>query len=210
MRWRLPDGPLRLACVAAHPDDVEIAGGGTLLRLVARGQVTAHWLTLTGTPDRVAEAKAAASAFVPGAVSTCLGLTDGYLPGTWAEVKSALHAFAEATGPVDLVLVPWAGDAHQDHRLIGELAPTVWRSAQLWHYEIPKWDGDLGRPNLYVPLDEATLARKVELLDACYPSQRQRDWWDGELFGGLARIRGMEAKVRYAEAFHVTKAVLDL
>jgi len=199
-----------VVCVAAHPDDVEIACGGTLLRLAARGDVTARWLTLTGTPDRVAEAEAAAETFVPGAVTTSLGMTDGYLPEAWAEVKRAMHAFADDAGPADLVLVPWAGDAHQDHRLLGELAPTVWRSAQLLHYEIPKWDGDVGRPSLYVPLDEATMARKVDLLNACYPSQHHRDWWDAELFRGFARLRGMEAKARYAEAFHVTKAALDL
>lgn len=210
MRLRLPDGPLVVACVAAHPDDVEIAAGGTLLRLAARGDVRGHWLTLTGSPDRVVEARAAAAVFLPGATTTVGGFTDGYLPERWADVKRALHAFADAHPAPDLVLVPWAGDAHQDHRLVGELAPTVWRSAQLLHYEVPKWDGDLGRPNLYVPLDEATATRKVALLHGSYPSQAGRDWWDDELFLGFARTRGMEAKTRYAEAFHVTKATLDL
>ena len=213
MRLRLPDGPLTVACVAAHPDDVEIACGGTLLRLAARAQaqgpVEGHWLTLTGTDDRVAEARAAAEAFCPGATTTFAGFTDGYLPEHWGDVKRALHAFADAIAP-DLVLVPWAGDAHQDHRLVGELAATVWRSALLLHYEIPKWDGDLGRPQLYVPLDEDTVRRKVDLLDAVYASQHTRDWWDAELFRGFARTRGMEAKTRYAEAFHVTKATLEL
>ncbi|MCL2423248.1 MAG: PIG-L family deacetylase [Micrococcales bacterium] len=209
-RLRLPDGPLTVACVAAHPDDVEIGCGGTLLGLAGRGDLTAHWLTLTGTDDRVAEAKAAAQAFCPGATSTFgEGFTDGYLPERWGEVKRTLHAFAAGITP-DIVFVPWAGDAHQDHRLIAELAPTVWRSSLLLHYEIPKWDGDIGRPSLYVPMDEATAARKVELLDASYVSQRTRDWWDVELFLGYARTRGMEAKTRYAEAFHLTKAVLTL
>jgi len=198
-----------VACVAAHPDDVEIACGGTLLRLAQRGDVTGRFLTLTGTPDRVAEPTAAAQAFCPGATTAFAGFTDGYLPERWGEVKRALHAFADGLEP-DLVLVPWAGDAHQDHRLVGELAPTVWRSALVLHYEIPKWDGDLGRPALYVPLDEATARRKVDLLNASYPSQRTRDWWDDELFLGFARTRGMEAKTRYAEAFHVTKATLEL
>lgn len=209
MRLRLSDGPLTVACVAAHPDDVEIACGGTLLGLAARGDVTGHWLTLTGTAERTAEARAAAEAFLPGATTTFAGFTDGYLPERWGDVKRALHAFADGVDP-DLVLVPWAGDAHQDHRLVARLAPTVWRSALLLHYEIPKWDGDLGRPQLYVPLDEATVRRKVALLDALYVSQRTRDWWDAELFEGFTRTRGMEAKTRYAEAFHVTKAALEL
>ncbi len=214
MILRLPDGPLTVACVAAHPDDVEIACGGTLLELAAgRGAagsaVTGHWLTLTGTDDRVAEAQAAAEAFLPGATTTFAGFADGYLPERWGDVKRALHDFADGICP-DLVLVPWAGDAHQDHRLVARLAPTVWRSALLLHYEIPKWDGDVGRPQLYVPLDDATVRRKVDLLHASYPSQHTRDWWDDELFLGFARTRGMEAKTRYAEAFHVTKVALGL
>ena len=208
MRLHLPEGPLTVACVAAHPDDVEIACGATLLGLGARG-VTGHWLTMTGTDDRLAEARAAAQAFCPGATSVFAGFDDGYLPERWGDVKRALHTFAAGVDP-DIVFVPWAGDAHQDHRLLGELAPTVWRSALLLHYEIPKWDGDIGRPQLYVPAHEATVRAKVELLDASYPSQRTRDWWDAELFMGFARTRGMEAKTRYAEAFHVTKAMIEL
>src|SRR4029078_8730819 len=97
-----------------------------------------------------------------------------------------------------------------DHRLIAEMAPTLFRSQLLLHYEIPKWDGDLGRRNLYLPLTEETARRKVALLHEHFPSQKDRDWWDDEVFLGLARLRGMECRSRYAEAFFCPKAVLLL
>jgi LmbE family N-acetylglucosaminyl deacetylase len=101
-------------------------------------------------------------------------------------------------------------DAHQDHRLLGAMAPTVWRDALVLHYEIPKWDGDLGRSNCYVPISPELGQRKVSLLNKHYPSQQSRDWWDDETFFALMRIRGMERRSRYAEAFQTSKAVLSL
>ena len=100
------------------------------------------------------------------------------------------------------------GDAHQDHRTIAEIVPTVFRDQLCLSYEIPKWDGDLGRPSLYVPLSQETARRKVELLHKCYPSQHGRDWWDDEVFLSLARLRGMECRARYAEAFGCAKWVI--
>jgi LmbE family N-acetylglucosaminyl deacetylase len=206
----LPGGPLKLACLAAHPDDIEIAVGATLLALAARGAVEGYWLTLTGSPDRQAEAAAAAQAFLPGAESTFYTFPDGRLPAHWNEVKDILHSFADAVRNVDVVLVPRMDDAHQDHRLLGTMAPTVWRDALVLHYEIPKWDGDLAQPNCYLPISPELGQRKVSLLNEHYLSQRLRDWWDDELFLGLMRIRGMECRSRYAEAFKVSKAVLSI
>lgn len=206
----LPAGPLRLVCLAAHPDDIEIAAGATLLGLAERGGVEGNWLTLTGSPERRAEAEVAARAFLPDAKSTFHEFPDGRLPAHWNEVKDAVHAFAAVVPDADLVLAPRTDDAHQDHRLIGTMAPTVWRDALVLHYEIPKWDGDLGRSNCYVPISAELGRRKVSLLDEHYPSQRSRDWWDEEMFLGLMRIRGMECRSRYAEAFQTSKAVLSL
>lgn len=208
IRLSLPDGPLRLVCLAAHPDDLEIGCGGTLLTLAERGGVEATVLTLTGTPDREAEAAAAAQAVLPGARTRFARLRDGRLPAAWDAVKDALHAVAEEVPHPDLVLAPSPDDAHQDHRLVGSLASTVWRDCLVLHYEIPKWDGDLGRPSVYVPVADELAERKVELLDAHYPSQRDRDWWDRELFLGVMRLRGVESRTRYAEAFTMAKAVL--
>jgi LmbE family N-acetylglucosaminyl deacetylase len=120
-----------------------------------------------------------------------------------------MHASAVLPQP-DLVICPVGNDAHQDHRLLAELAPTVFRDELVLQYEIPKWDGDLARRGIYLPLADDVARRKVELLHASYPSQKARDWWDDEVFLGLARLRGMECRSRYAEAFDCAKAVLSL
>jgi LmbE family N-acetylglucosaminyl deacetylase len=206
----LPSGPLQLVCLAAHPDDIEIAAGGTLLALAERGGVEGHWLTMTGSPERRSEAKAAARAFLPDSQSSFHEFPDGRLPAHWNEVKDILHDFAAAVPDVDLVLAPRTDDAHQDHRLLGTMAPTVWRDALVLHYEIPKWDGDLGRCNSYVPVSTELGRRKVALLNEHYSSQRDRDWWDDETFLALMRIRGMECRSRYAEGFQASKAVLSV
>ena len=206
----LPSGPLQLVCLAAHPDDIEIAAGGTLLALAERGDVEGHWLTLTGSPERRAEAKSAARAFLPDSQSSFHAFPDGRLPAHWNEVKDILQDFAAALPDADLVLAPRMDDAHQDHRLLGTMAPTVWRDALVLRYEIPKWDGDLGRANCYVPISAELGQRKVSLLNEHYRSQHDRDWWDDETFLALMRIRGMECRSRYAEAFQATKAVLTV
>jgi len=206
----LPRGPLKIVCLAAHPDDIEIAAGGTLLALAERGAVEGHWLTLTGSTERRAEAEAAVEAFLPGSQSSFHGFPDGRLPAYWNEVKDILHAFAAPLPDADVIFAPRMDDAHQDHRLLGTMAPTVWRDALVLHYEIPKWDGDLGRSNCYVPISDEVGRRKVSLLNKHYPSQLSRDWWNDETFLALMRIRGMECRSRYAEAFQTSKAVLSL
>lgn len=206
---RLPDRPLRVACIAAHPDDVEIACGGTLLTLGHTHDISASWLTMTGSPERVEEATRAASAFAPGATVEFHELRDGWLPEQWGQVKDALHAFARTLETPDIVLAPRADDAHQDHRLLGDLAPKVWRSSLVLHYEVPKWDGDMGRPTTYVAVPEELAHQKFELLDKHYQSQHGKDWWDAELFLGFMRVRGMECRSTYAEAFTVSKALLE-
>jgi LmbE family N-acetylglucosaminyl deacetylase len=201
-----------VVALGAHPDDIEIAAGGLLLSLAdARPALRVHYVLLTGTPERQAEAREAARAFLPGAELTFAlhDLPDGRLPANWGAVKEAVQAAAASLSP-DLVLAPWSGDAHQDHRLVAELAPTAFRDALALHYEIPKWDGDLGRPTVYVPLTDEVARRKVDLLHASFPSQKSRDWWDDEVFLGLARLRGMECRARYAEAYHCAKMTVTV
>jgi LmbE family N-acetylglucosaminyl deacetylase len=202
-----------LVAIAAHPDDVEIAAGGLLLTLAELPRpVRVTYALVTGEPDRVAELRTAIAAFLPDCDVSLLtaSLTDTRLPAQWDELKSFLAMVAEAAGDPDLVLAPAPHDAHQDHRLIAEMVPTVFRDALVLHYEIPKWDGDFGRPSLYLPISDQIARRKVELLNACFPSQKARDWWDDEVFLGLARLRGMECRSRYAEAFWTPKARLGL
>jgi LmbE family N-acetylglucosaminyl deacetylase len=203
-------GVRSLLAVGAHPDDIEIAAGGLLLSLAAaRPGLRVHYVLCTGSQARQAEARAAAAAFLPGAeLSFALHeLPDGRLPAHWNAVKDILHEAAGAFSP-DLVLCPAPNDAHQDHRLLAEQTPTVFRDQLVLHYEIPKWDGDLARRNVYVPMPDDLARRKAELLHASFPSQKDRDWWDDEVFLGLARLRGMECRARYAEAFDSTKATL--
>jgi LmbE family N-acetylglucosaminyl deacetylase len=197
--------------IGAHADDIEIGAGGTLLSL-AEGQpgLQARYVVLTGTVDRQQDARNAANAFLPGADLTIElhDLPEGRLPAVWERVKDILEEVAESCSP-DVIIAPSRDDAHQDHRTIGEIVPTVFRDRLYLAYEIPKWDGDLGRPSMYFPLSADTARRKVELLHKCFPSQRRRDWWDDEVFLGLARLRGIECRAPYAEAFHCTKFMIQ-
>jgi LmbE family N-acetylglucosaminyl deacetylase len=207
-----PQGrPLSVLALGAHPDDIEIAAGGTLLSLAERHPgLHVRYVLMTGTQERQLEARAAARAFTPGGELEVElhDLPDGRLPAVWGQVKEILADLARSVRP-DVILAPSPGDAHQDHRTIGELVPTAFRDQLYLGYEVPKWDGDLARPNTYFPLSDEIARRKVELLDKSYPSQRGRDWWDEETFLALARLRGMECRARYAEAFTCAKLVIS-
>jgi LmbE family N-acetylglucosaminyl deacetylase len=206
------DRPLSVLAIGAHPDDIEIGAGGALLTLSeGRSPLHVRYVVLTGTPERHVEARNAAAAFLPGAdVAVDLHeLPEGRLPAVWEWVKNTLETVA-AAGIPDLIIGPSRTDAHQDHRTIAEILPTVFRRSLSIEYEVPKWDGDLDRRSLYVPLSADTMHRKIELLHKCFPSQRFRDWWDDEVFSGLARLRGMECRAPYAEAFHSSKSMLLL
>lgn len=206
----LTERPRGVLALGAHPDDVEIGCGGTLLQMAERWPGLPVTVALmTGTPLRQEEARTATGLFLPGCDVRLhtLDLPDGLLPSVWQRVKESLEALAREIS-VDLVLAPRHDDAHQDHRMLAGLVGSVWRDHLVLGYEIPKYDGDLGRPNLYIPLTEDSAREKVRRLDKAYPSQAARDWWDEEMFLGLARLRGMECRSRYAEAFTVSKASL--
>ena len=202
--------PLSMLVIGAHPDDIEIGAGGTLLTLAeSTPGLLARYVVMTGTTDRQQEARGAADAFLSPADLTIElhDLPEGRLPAVWGQVKEILEQVARSCSP-DLIVAPSRNDAHQDHRTLGEVVPTVFRDQLCLAYEIPKWDGDLARPSVYIPLRADTLRRKVELLHKCFPSQKRRDWWDEEVFMGLARLRGMECRAPYAEAFSCTKCVV--
>jgi LmbE family N-acetylglucosaminyl deacetylase len=207
-------GPVRkVVALGAHCDDIAIGAGGTLLALCAANpglRVDALVLSGGGTA-REDEERAALRAFCPGAdlEVTVHKLPDGRLPAHWDEAKSALEELRGRTDP-DVLLAPRVEDAHQDHRGLAQLVPTAYRDHLVLGYEIVKWDGDLGRPNAYQPLSPELAEKKVELLQQHYASQRHRPWYDREAFLGLARIRGIECHARYAEAFHVSKLILEL
>jgi LmbE family N-acetylglucosaminyl deacetylase len=209
--FRLPDGPLSVTCLGAHPDDIEIGCGGTILALAASRQVMATHVILTGEAERRQEAVRAAELFwaeaphPPRVVNT--NLPDGRLPAHWDVVKQSLEDVAREVR-ADLVFAPRTDDLHQDHRLVAKLVPTVWRNSVVLHYEIPKWDGDMLPVTHFVPLSPEEMRRKVELLDKAFPSQQHHDWWDEETFRALMRLRGVECRATYAEGFVSPRTVL--
>jgi len=202
--------PSRVLAIGCHADDLEIGCGGTLLTLVAANPaVEVDWVVLAAPGERGAEARASAAAFLDGARAVRVEVhefRDGFLPYVGGEVKEVFEELKRRVDP-QLVLTHAGYDFHQDHRLACELTWNTYRSHAILEYEIPKVDGDLGRPNLYVPLSAGTVAKKIDLLERHFPSQAERHWFDRETFLGLMRLRGMEciASSRYAEAFTARK-----
>ena len=213
LRLAAPDQRLSVLCLGAHSDDIEIGAGGTLLGWIASGlRLEACWCVLSAPGPRAAEAKASATAFLRGAAASWVEVgdfDDGYFPYQGDRIKLWLEDLRARFDP-DVVLTHRGDDAHQDHREVARLTWNLFRDHLILEYEIPKWDGDLGRPNVYVPLTAAVLERKIELLHAHFGSQRSKPWFDAETFRGLARLRGMECRApeRHAEAFNLRKARL--
>jgi LmbE family N-acetylglucosaminyl deacetylase len=203
--------PLGILCIGAHCDDIEIGCGASLLRLCSEREVRVTWLVLCSTPARAAEARVSASRFLRrarGHEVRIEALRDGYLPAEWAQAKDILESLKRLPRP-DLILTHERDDRHQDHRIACELTWNTFRDHTILEYEIPKYDGGLGQPNLYVPASRATARWKAELLLKGYPSQAGRKWFDAETFLSLMRVRGVEcnAPQGYAEAFHARKVV---
>ena len=208
-----PDDHLSVLCLGAHSDDIEIGAGATILGWIARGvHVDIHWCVLSTVGARAAEAGASAKAFTAGAERLKIELhafRDGFFPYDGQELKSWMEGLKARVRP-DLILTHQRHDAHQDHREVCQLTWNTFRDHLILEYEVPKWDGDLGQPNLYVPVDPPIMERKIELLLAHFGTQRSKDWFDAETFRGLARLRGMECRAPggYAEAFFLRKARL--
>ena len=202
---------LSILCLGAHSDDIEIGAGGTILSLIASGvELDVHWCVLSGGGERSAEARASAEAFLQGSSSSKVEIAefdDSYFPAHSRSIKQWLIDVRSRINP-DVVLTHARFDAHQDHREVNQLTWNVFRDHLVLEYEIPKWDGDFGQPNAYVPLAADILERKVELLHQHFGTQRSKDWFDRGTFVGLARLRGMECRApeHFAEAFTVRKA----
>lgn len=206
-----PGKPLRVLALGAHSDDIEIGAGGAILSWIASGaEVSIDWCALSAPGERADEARASANEFLKGAAHAEVHLgqfRDGYFPAERTAVKDWVEGLKRLPKP-DVVLCHQRNDAHQDHRMVCELAWNTFRDHLILEYEIPKWDGDLGQPNMYVPLSEEVLARKIELLHKHFGTQRSKAWFDDETFRGLARLRGIECRERYAEAFFARKLLL--
>jgi LmbE family N-acetylglucosaminyl deacetylase len=205
-------GRLRALALGAHADDIEIGCGGTLLRLARQRELEVLWVVFCSTPQRADEARASAARFLHGASSSRVMVgshRDGFLPYEGGAIKDEFEDLKGNFRP-DVVLTHFRDDRHQDHRLVSELTWNTWRDHLILEYEIPKYDGDFGTPNLFVPLSKALVETKIENLLASFPSQASKPWFSGDLFHAVARIRGMECQAPegLAEAFYCRKLVL--
>ena len=210
-----PGEKLSVLCLGAHSDDIEIGVGGTLLSLIAAGvRLDVHWCVLSGRGERHEEARAAALDFLEGAESRLIEIADfddSFFPAQSRKIKEWLGEVKGGVNP-DMVFTHRRDDAHQDHREVNGITWNLFRNHLILEYEIPKWDGDLGQPNCYLPVSEDVLNRKIDLLLRHFGTQRSKDWFDAETFRGLARLRGMEcrAPAGYAEAFTLRKVALAI
>ena len=203
---------IQLLCLGAHSDDIEIGCGGTLLHLKRVFPLLKfHWLVFSAGGPRGEEAAKAAEMFTAGCEKEIAlkEYRDGFLPYSGSQIKDFFEELKGRVKP-DVIFTQWGGDAHQDHRLLSELTWNTFRDHLILEYEVPKYDGDLGRPNVFVPLEAPLYTQKVDYLFDAFESQRLKRWFDRETFLGLMRIRGMEANAPsgYAEAFHCRKMVL--
>jgi len=204
------DGVRSVLLLGAHPDDIELGCGATMLTLAQRRpDLHVRWVVMSGTTDRAAEARSSAQAVLSGVADTEVivhDFPDRFFPAEYGELKRAV-AEAGRDFEADVVFTHQRADLHQDHRLVSELTLNAFRDNVILEYEIPKYDGDLGQPNVYVDLDDDAVDGKTALLMKHFPSQRDRDWFDEETFRAILRLRGVECHAAhgYAEAFYGRK-----
>jgi LmbE family N-acetylglucosaminyl deacetylase len=204
---------LRLLCLGAHSDDIEIGCGGTLLRLMEDyPDLSICWIVFGAPGHRAVEARQSAEVFLQPVRQKQIvvkGFRDGFFPYIGAEVKDYFEQIKREISP-DLIFTHYRHDLHQDHRLLSELTWNTYRDHLILEYELPKYDGDLGVPNLFVALDKRICQRKIGHLMTHFASQLEKDWFTEDTFLALLRLRGVEARVsgKYAEAFYCRKLVL--
>jgi LmbE family N-acetylglucosaminyl deacetylase len=215
LRFAIPSDArdsFKLLCLGAHSDDIEIGCGGTILRIAAEvPDLIVRWVIFSGDERRGTEARNSATAILENVSKKqieVLGFRDGYFPSQRVDIKDYFESVKGDFNP-SLILTHWQNDAHQDHRLIAELTFNTFRNHLVLEYEIPKYDGDLGNPNFFVPLTRAQLQRKIDTISQHFVSQRGRSWFEDETFAALARLRGIgcNASEGVAEAFYVRKIV---
>jgi LmbE family N-acetylglucosaminyl deacetylase len=208
-----PGRALNVLCLGAHSDDIELGCGGAILRLAAQHPACVfHWVVFSAVGVREAEARRGADLFVGGTRLKSLLLRnfrDGFLPFVGADVKEVFEELKQRVSP-DLIFTNSRKDAHQDHRLVSELTWNTFRDHLILEYEIPKYDGDMGQPSAYVPLEADMYQKKIRYILDAFQSQHAKRWFEESTFSSLMRLRGMEcnASSGYAEAFHCRKIVL--
>ncbi len=204
---------LNLLCLGAHCDDIEIGCGGTILKLAGLADsVQIKWVVFCSTDVRKREAEQSADLFLTDVANKdieIMNFRDGFLPSAWSSVKTEFERIKEKSLP-DIVFTHFRHDLHQDHRTLNELTWNTFRNHFILEYEIPKYDGDIGNPNLFVTIDRDLLNKKIEILHKCFKSQLQKQWFDETLLTSLPRLRGMEcaSETNFAEAFYSRKLTL--
>jgi LmbE family N-acetylglucosaminyl deacetylase len=212
-----PDGsgedPLQILCLGCHSDDIEIGCGGAVLKLAADHPAAVfHWVVFSTNGIRRSEAERGAREFVaPSRMKQIIleNFRDGFMPFSGGDIKSVFEELKQDMSP-HIIFTHNRHDAHQDHRLIGELTWNTFRDHLILEYEIPKYDGDIGRPSVFMPLSKGICEKKVDLIVQTFRSQSDKHWFDRETFVSLMRLRGMEcnAPSGYAEAFYGRKLLL--
>ena len=208
-------GSIRVLCVGAHCDDIEIGCGGTLLTLAAAGrEIEIYWLVFTSDETRKHEALQSAAVFlesIPRRNVFVDSYRDGFLPYIGSAIKDRFEQLKTEFSP-DLILTHHGRDLHQDHRLISELTWNTFRDHLILEYEIPKYDGDFGSPNVFVSLSKRVVEKKIETVVDSFKSQTKKHWFSREVFLSVMRLRGMEGNSpsSYAEAFYCRKSVLEV
>jgi LmbE family N-acetylglucosaminyl deacetylase len=203
-------GPLTLLFLGAHSDDIEIGCGGTVLTLLSKHPgSTVHWVVFSATGVRQQEAQSSAAAFLTDAAERHIHLRtfrDGFLPYDGVAVKEYFEGLKELVQP-DIVFTHRLDDRHQDHRIVAELTWNTFRNHLILEYEIPKYEGDLGHPNVFVEMTASVARKKIALLMDHFGTQRSKRWFREDVFEGLARVRGVEAGLDdgRAEGFYLRK-----
>ncbi len=202
---------LKILCLGAHCDDIEIGAGGTLLKLIEEYEVVhVSWIILTSNEIRKTEAISSAEKFlseVPNKNIRVNSFRDGFLPYQAIQIKEYFEEIKNEMLP-DIIFTHHRDDRHQDHRLVSDLTWNTWRKNLILEYEIPKYDGDLGIPNLYISLKEKHLTKKNNIILESFKSQHEKHWFDEATFRALPRLRGMESANLFAEAFYARKIIV--
>ena len=200
-------------CLGCHSDDIEIGCGGTILKLLKdRPDTQIHWVVFSGAGERADEARTSAQRFLGNADHHQIVIEDfrdRYFPAQAEAVKDFVHSISAKVNP-DLVFTHRLEDRHQDHRLVAEISWHAFRNHLIFEYEIPKYEGDLGQPNIFVPLDKEFCDSKINFTYESFPTQQDKPWFTRETFNSLLRIRGLECNSPsgYAEAFYCRKMTL--
>jgi LmbE family N-acetylglucosaminyl deacetylase len=210
LRIDVGDRPLRVLCLGAHSDDIEIGAGATLLTLAGRfDSILVDWVVLSARDERDVEAREAAGLFAPGADLRIHDFPDSRFPMHLDPLKDVFVDLGRRLEP-DLIFTHAAHDRHQDHGVVNQLTWQTFRDHLILEYEVPKFDGDLQTPNLYVEVEAEIADAKANYLTTAFRSQTSKPWFDAATFLGLLRIRGIECRSPsgFAEGFHVRKVTM--